>query len=108
MLGSLKPLLGEFGLALLAEGDSELEGCFRFGFGRAAFLDAALVVLVGDDEFAVGAFSDPIAKGGNVSIALRPDNLTADLDFLVFWRRGFGRTDDAALFVDPNSSGDVG
>ncbi len=108
LLGALKPLLGEVGLAFPAEGDGDFEGRSGPGFGRAALFDAALVVFVGDDEFALGAFVRPIAERGYVGIALSPDGISPDPEFLVFRGCGLGGTHDAALFVDPNSRRDVG
>ena len=61
LLGALKPLLSEVGLAFLAEGDGEFEGRFGLGFGGAPFFHAALVVFVGEGEFALGALGDPVA-----------------------------------------------
>ncbi len=108
LFGALKPLLGEVGLALLAEGDGEFEGRFGLGLGGAPLLDAALVLVVGKDELALGAFGDPIAQGGDVGVALGTDDLAAYFQFLVFGGRGFGGADDAALFVDPDPGRDVG
>ncbi len=108
MLGAFKPLLGEVGLAFLAEDDGEFEGRFGLCLGRAALLNATLVVFVGDDEFALGALGNPIAERGDVGIALRPNDLAPDLEFLVLRGRGFGGANDTALFVDPDPGGDVG
>jgi|GEM_PF-5194481 len=108
LLGALEPLLGEVGLALLAEANGEFEGRFGFGFGGAPLLDAALVIFVGKHELAFGAFGYPVAQGGDVGVTLGPDDLAANFQFLVFGGRGFGGADDAALFVDPDPGGDVG
>ncbi len=107
LLGALKPLLREVRLAFLAERDGELEGRFGLGFSGASFFHAALVVFVGEGEFALRALGDPVAEGGNVGVALGTDDFAPDLEFLVLRGRGFGGANDAALLVDPNSGGDV-
>jgi len=103
----LPPFAGQLRLAFFMQRNSKFEAGFGLLLVGAAVFEAAFVIVVGKDEFALVAFGDPVAEGVDVGGALGADDFSGDLEFLIFWGRGFRRSRDAAGFVDPDAGGDV-